>query len=260
MGHCTELSCDGTFKVAPKLFKQLFTINGDILVSLLPLVYGLLPGKSTPTYTKFIEEVKFLCTDFDPVRLMCDFELSFINSSLTVFPEISVTGCFFHFTQSIWRKFQGMGNQLVSRYKNDTEFSIIVRMLPALAFVPLIDVSLAFGLLRVYILERELMLNELLEYFEIYYIGNEYRDPRFHPEIWNQLGRNEDELCRTNNSVKGWHRGISTTLGVSDPTIWEFLDALKRRMMMQNVEIEQLIAGISPIGQRRKWRHLDLRI
>ena len=47
-------------------------------------------------------------------------------------------GCFFHFSQAIFRKIQSLGLQV--RYKDDEDFAHKVRMLAALAFVPEPDV------------------------------------------------------------------------------------------------------------------------
>jgi hypothetical protein len=37
---------------------------------------------------------------------MADFETAVHSSIREVFPDINTKGCFFHFTQSIWRKAQ----------------------------------------------------------------------------------------------------------------------------------------------------------
>ena len=41
--------------------------------------------------------------------------------------------------------------------------------------------------------------------------------------------RSDEELPRTNNSVKGWHRLFQCSLSACHPTFWEFLDLLKKR-------------------------------
>ena len=51
-------------------------------------------------------------------------------------------GCFFHFSQAIFRMIQSLGLQ--NKYKDDENFAHKVRMLVALAFVPLPDVIDAF--------------------------------------------------------------------------------------------------------------------
>ena len=54
------------------------------------------------------------------------------------FPDSSKKGCFFHFSQAIFRKIQSLGLQV--RCKDDEDFAHKVSMLAALAFVPEPDV------------------------------------------------------------------------------------------------------------------------
>lgn len=50
---------DGTFKSAPNLFTQLFTVHGLFPDGWhLPLFYGLLPGKMTTLYKNLFEELR----------------------------------------------------------------------------------------------------------------------------------------------------------------------------------------------------------
>jgi len=56
-----------------------------------------------------------------------------INAIGSGYPNATVSGCFFHFTQCIYCKVQASGLQ--NEYRN-TEFNLFVRMLAALAFVP----------------------------------------------------------------------------------------------------------------------------
>jgi len=63
---CKTWFCDGTFKVCPSLFTQIFTIHGlyDEEVAF-PFVYALLPNKGQPSYTKVFQVVLDKCTQFD---------------------------------------------------------------------------------------------------------------------------------------------------------------------------------------------------
>ena len=51
-------------------------------------------------------------------------------------------GCFFHFSQAIFRTIQSLGLQV--RYRDDEDFAHKIRMLAALDFVPEPDVIIAF--------------------------------------------------------------------------------------------------------------------
>jgi len=52
-----------------------------------------------------------------------------------------VYGCFYHLCSNVWKHVQEC---LQVRYMADNELALTVRMIPALAFVPLNDVTTAF--------------------------------------------------------------------------------------------------------------------
>ncbi|KAG1657415.1 hypothetical protein GQR58_023391 [Nymphon striatum] len=52
--------------------------------------------------------------------------------------NIRSRGCFYHLTQSTWKKIQDLG--LANHYKDDNEFRIFVGMMDGLAFLPLAEV------------------------------------------------------------------------------------------------------------------------
>ena len=153
-----------------------------------------------------------------------------------------------------------MGSEVISIYQEDSEFSLACRMVPAMAFVSEPEVNTVFESLKELLLRRYVCLSPLLEYFEETYIGNQYRDARFEIALWNQYDRALEGLDRTNNSVEGWQRGTSATMGISNPIIWKFLESLKKRIKTQNSEIDQLVAGVLPAPRRRRWENLNERI
>lgn len=103
---------------------------------------------------------------FDPDSISIDFEKAAINAIRDQFPETSIFGCLFHLMKNM-RKCLSK-NQLLRDYNNSADFALECRMVPALAFVPVVDVPTAFEeLQRVLNTDKE----PLLEYFEKTYIG-----------------------------------------------------------------------------------------
>lgn len=94
---------DGTFKVSPTIFTQLFTILGIRKHNTaagepvpLPLMYTLLSGKTTNLYTSVLRAVQRAVSDFHvnacvPQQLIADFELSIINACAEGYPAIPVS-------------------------------------------------------------------------------------------------------------------------------------------------------------------------
>ena len=80
----------------------------------LPLVYGLIPGKTQVLYTDFLSELDSF-GGFDPQSVLCDFERGLHNAISSVWPSATISGCYFHFEQALWRKLQAF--DLVPEYK-----------------------------------------------------------------------------------------------------------------------------------------------
>ena len=65
---------------------------------------------------------------------------------------------------------------------------------------------------------------------------------------------------RTNNSVEGWHRGFNQLIASSHPTIWEFIDHLKKEQSLNEMKIEEYIAGQQPAVFRKIYRDTAKRV
>lgn len=52
LAQATTWFADGTFKVTPEQFYQLYTVHATVNGVVVPMVYGLLPNKSEATYRR----------------------------------------------------------------------------------------------------------------------------------------------------------------------------------------------------------------
>ena len=157
--------------------------------------------------------------DFQPQRVMLDFERAAISAVTEVYPEAIVTGCFFHLSQSVIRHVSSLG--LKRRFEANIDgFQMLVRSLPALAFVPADEVQDVFATLsRDFPDEAE--VNQLLAYFEATYIrGPANRDPMFPIQLWNHF--NDAVICaaKTTNCCEGFHNSLRSNC--SSPKILLF--------------------------------------
>jgi hypothetical protein len=215
---------DGTFKVVPKLFNQLFTIHALNYQTIIPTIYALMPNRRTDTYIRVFEAIKNLKPDLNPKSILTDFELSSIKAFNTSFPRAAKRGCFFHFTQSLWRKIQ-QNQDLAKRYKEDSKFASNIKQLTALAFVPVQDVIKSFVTLidTEFFTKESDLTEEFISYFESTYIGrihrNSRREPLFPISLWNCFHAVKEGIPKTNNHVEGWHRKFSSLLSASHPSI-----------------------------------------
>lgn len=219
---------DGTFKTVPLIFNQLFMIHGIQENLSIPLVYALLPNKSTETYKNLFEQLKILSPDLHPTNVMSDFEQAIVNAVKSSFVGCRQHFCLFHLGQNVYWKLGAAGFK--NNYNQDAEFAHKMKMLLALAFVPPEDVIQAFDSF----LEQNLFsdtVNEVLDYFEDNYIGRldsrsknitGRRDPRYTIKEWNVYEAVQQGFPRTNNNVEGWHNGFMKLVGSEHPSIWCF--------------------------------------
>lgn len=103
---------DGTFSVCPAIFYQYFTIHtflGDNK-RLIPLMHCLLTGKRQDIYARLFERLKEIAIElnipFNWRSSMCDFETGLLPALLAAFPQLLRRGCFYHFTNAIFRWIQ----------------------------------------------------------------------------------------------------------------------------------------------------------
>ncbi|CAF5126224.1 unnamed protein product, partial [Rotaria magnacalcarata] len=107
---------DGTFKACPDDYYQLFILHAMMIDPIIPLVYGLLIGKSAEDYNLFFEKV-LKQDNFQPESNMTDFETGTIQSVKDLLSTILHKGCLFHFSQAVWRQVQRKG--LTTKYNED---------------------------------------------------------------------------------------------------------------------------------------------
>ena len=266
LGRSSHWFADGTFKVCPELFFQLYTVHAHDNGRIFPCAFALLPNKTQGTYDRFFTEIFRMVQPHGngPDDVLIDFERSAINALLNQNPNLEAKGCFYHLCSSVWKHIQDLG--LVVHYLADAQFAILLRMIAATAFLPPADVIQGFDDLcdeirNLYQAEAD----DLLEYFEDTYIGRFRRNaprrpPLFPIVLWNMYHRTDDELPRTNNSVEGWHRGFQSHVTACHPIFWKFLDILKREEGLVRVSILQHLGGHPPPPQRRRYVDCNRRI
>ena len=61
--------------------------------------------------------------------------------------------------------------------------------------------------------------------------------------------RTHQEMPRTNNHIKGWHRRFQGLCSCHHPGCWKFVEILKKGNPLNRVEIVQAEAGHPPQAQ-----------
>lgn len=256
---------DGTFKVVPLLFFQLYTIHFELVPGTIPVgLYCLVQNKQRAVYDRILSQLKNLIPMANPDRILVDFEIAAMNAFRDAFPNAVVAGCYFHLTQSVTRKVQEIG--MKAEYESDDEIRGYVRCLSALAFVPVEDVGEAFDLLASEMPQHDKM-PDLLSYFKHTYVrglrrpgrGQNHGPALFPVNTWNHHFAAAEGIARTTNAVEGWHYGLQALFQCHHPTMWTFLNGLSKDRQRQKTIFLQSIAGVQ-LQPQKKYRDLKQRV
>ncbi|CAF2887331.1 unnamed protein product [Rotaria sp. Silwood2] len=243
--NATEFFIDGTFKVVPEIFFQLFAIHASYRDHVIPVAFLLLPSKKEELYQKMVDEIIQLIPAWQPHRIMMDFEKATQNVFERTFPAVELSGCYFHFCQNVLRFLQTHGFK--QTYETDVAFADNVHKILALAFIEPTMVIDGFELLCSKLDDD---YQQILDYIEDNYIGRirgrTRRQPSYPIEFWNMVARVKLDTHRTNNHVEGWHRKLNCAFQCCHPTLWTFLDKLIREENNVHVDIINAMTGRQP--------------
>ena len=257
-----EWFADGTFKVTPQPFHQLYTIHARLFGSVIPLVFVLMPNRTRETYRRVLHQLKFQQPGLNPQHVMMDFEMAAIGAFRDEFPDVECSGCFFHLCQNVYRHVINEG--LKGVYETDADFATCIRCIPAIALMRENDIEEAFDAL-VSDLNFDQRCMPIADYFEDTYVGRPQRrgrrrPPTFPHTLWNVHNRTLQDMDRTNNHIEGWHRSFQTLIGAQIPNIFRFVQKLKEEQMLNENQIARLVAGQPPNPKRRRYQDLNERI
>ena len=106
LAQSATIYMDGTFKSAPEMFTQLYTIHATYRDHVIPAIYTLLTDKTQTTYHRVIDIIRQKMADsnlvFNPQTIISDFESALIPTIRQQFPNTLHHGCYFHHTQALW--------------------------------------------------------------------------------------------------------------------------------------------------------------
>ena len=102
---------DGNFAMAPPVFGngQLYVIRAPLSNTYVTCLYAVLAGKSQSEYEELLRAVVDACRRMgvrpQPQFVSTDFEVAVMRATTDVLGnDLQHVGCFYHLTQSTWRK------------------------------------------------------------------------------------------------------------------------------------------------------------
>ncbi|KAI1297761.1 hypothetical protein HDE_04452 [Halotydeus destructor] len=252
------LLMDGTFQTAPAKSYQLYSMHFVAMDHVFPAIYALLPNQTTRTYRFLLRTVKRYIQgvtgahDAWPSTVQIDFEQAMVQALKTEWAVIQTRGCYFHYTQAIWRKTQkvGLATAYIKGFQTEGPIRKYVQRISALPMVPETDLDEAWVAVNA---DLEVALNiteqeraaclDIRSYVERTWLGYA---ALFKRDMWNH---HDNEGRRTNNDVEGWHNALRRTMAGAHPDIFRFINKLK----MMNDDAEGKLYAVTS-GQKVKRR------
>ncbi|CAF3303956.1 unnamed protein product [Rotaria socialis] len=270
LSFCSGWHADGTFLTRPLLFAQIYIIFGYFDGFLIPCIYCLTSRQDQVTYEKILNHIisigySQLNTRFSPQSLTCDFELGSINAAAKCFRNISITACFFHYSQALWRKVQDLKlNSLISKSKtNNNSWSEEQRKAAYIWFYGAIGLALIppshvesvwTNIMDEYTPETPLA-QDSNDYMVENYVCQQ--SSRYSIELWNVFTNIQQKLPRNNNAAECYNHRMSTVFP-PHPHIYEFIRRLKDEHEYQHHKAEE--AQVHKKKRRNIYEKIDAKL
>ncbi len=241
----TSVAFDGTFFVCPRPFVQVFTIFSAHENHFFPAVVVLMIKRDKKSYLNVFQKIKELSPNFMPEFCISDFEKASRQAFKEIWPDSVLSGCYFHFSQSVLRKLKKLG--LLPLFRRNNEFQKYARCFMAFSLLPENDFDQVFSALDAQVLEGISNLEKsLIQKFKIY-----FKKTWLSPSVRNQLSVFGKPFT-TNNGSETFHAQFKKHFLSSQPNIWAFSSELGRILDAYGVDLDRLQSGLQITRNRKK--------
>ena len=131
----TQVHFDATFKVLPTVFYQLCTLFAPFADAAFPVVYALMSRKTQALYTGVFAKVQEFVPDFSPTSAMADFEEASAAAFQSVFGDVAISGCWFHFAQAVVKRVNKDASINVAHVRDTVHCLVALPLLPPQAIL-----------------------------------------------------------------------------------------------------------------------------
>lgn len=253
--NANHVISDGTFSVHPEIYAQLYVFHAPYLGQVLPQLFCLLPDKTYNTYCRLIELIKnaakTIGTCFEPRKFHIDYEQAMIKAISESFTSDHVQGCYFHYSQCIWRKVQELG--MATSYQSFPHVREWIRRFSALPLLPQNDIDDAFMEIHenAPIPQNNIISGDQIQKFHDYMVDTwiHVNDAKFHRSLWNQY---KNEGPRTTNNAEGWNHKLNQ-LAKSRLSFFQFVHLLQKLQVDLEATKFDLISE-SPSRRQNKYK------
>ncbi|XP_071093722.1 uncharacterized protein [Haliotis cracherodii] len=215
-----------------------------------------MPGRQTTTYQCLFAQLKVHIQQlqnqpFNPETFPVDFEVAAIRALQTEFQGSDIKGCFFHFTQAIWRKTQELG--LAVGYRDNPLVEQWIRQAFALPLLPLQQVQDAW----IDSMNQSPDVPNADEYNDYIVTNWVHYEASFPLSLWNH---HQTFGPRTNNNLEGFHSRLNASLNHRHPNLYMSIKIIKKIEKSEKTKLSQLDLGAAPPVRKRVYKEIDNRL
>lgn len=241
---------DATFKVVPHLYYQLFTVFVSHADAAFPAFYALMSRKTQPLYRAVFESMKNLVPACNPESAMADFEDAPVSAFHELFPNASISGCWFHYAQAVMKRVQKLG--LKQEYTSSIAVREIVQCLFGLPLLPGCEIFAAVTDIQnciSYSMEKVQEVQQLVAYIKRQWIDRQSVGP-------DRLSVH-GHRSRTNNVLESYHAAMRRRIKVTHPNLFTFLSHLSKATIDYMTEMARVDNGLRIGRPQKKWNMLN---
>lgn len=156
------------------------------------------------------------------------------KSLRSIFPNIRLNGCHFHYCQAIYRHVQEYG--MAVAYRESERVREVVQMVFALPMLPLECVEVGFA----YVQQKAeaLDMEQLFSYIKKYWFG-QGATAGWTPKDWVVFG----VWTRTNNDLEGWHRRLNAMFANPHPNLYQCIGVLFSEAKTAKFQVSMVAHG-----------------
>lgn len=221
---------DATYKCVPptpKKLRLLVVSCFDELINKTRIcAFILLMDEKEDTFLEIFKVLREEPFHMNPVYLMSDLALGQFKAAIKIFPNVLYNGCFFCWSQYIWKKFQELGLGGKSTYKNNIT---LLFNLQILCFTSPTKIKLLYKKIK-----NKFDTNSATEKFFKYFSNNWFGN-RYPIKIWNYYDRlnmaSENSITKyitTYNLNENINKFLNFNLKGGKNSFESFVNAIKR--------------------------------
>ncbi|XP_048236736.1 uncharacterized protein LOC125372001 [Haliotis rufescens] len=220
------------------------------------IVFFLLPNRQRQTYERLFRLLKDAVhqSTGSPLKtqiIQTDFEVAAIRAIETLFPDCDVRGCFFHYSQALWRKVQRL--YFSALFQQNPEVNAWVRRAAAFPLLPVNLVQDTF----VGVMDSAPEIPQAVQFHD--YMTNTWIDghAQFRLGLWNH---HDNIGPRTSNHLEEWHCHLNKVVQRAHPNIFAFIKVIQRLEKTERNKLAQYLHGAPPQPRKRIYLEINQRL